>query len=76
MEFLAMVATATPIALAIAAINAVFVRATVKDAIHESNEAQLAKINGTYVRSEGSRMTGAEIERALEGPRRPITKGH
>lgn len=46
-----------------------FVRLTVKTAIQEANAEQLVKINGTYVRSAGSTITGAEIERTLHALR-------
>lgn len=44
---------------------AFYVRVTVRAEIHEANEQQLAKIDGTYLRSAGSTLTGREIERSL-----------
>lgn len=41
------------------------IRMMVRTAILDANDVQLAKINGTYTRSAGSTLTGAEIERSL-----------
>lgn len=56
-------AVMTPVVVTVAGGMALFVRLTVRAAIDESNEKQLAKINGTYTRSAGAQITGAEIQR-------------
>ena len=56
----AMVAAAAPIFGAVCGAGAWYVRSTVRQEIARANAAQLLAINGTYVRSALSTMTGAE----------------
>ncbi len=56
-----------PVIIAVATLALGIVRMIVRQAISDSNAAQLVAMNGTYVRSAGSRMTGAEMEKALNG---------
>lgn len=45
------------------------IRITIRKEILESNSQQLKQINGTYLKSADSNMSGAEIQRCLEGLR-------
>ncbi len=41
-------------------------KSTIREIVRSENAAQLEKINGTYTRSAGSRLTGYDIERRLD----------
>ena len=53
--------------VAVVVLAAGYLRFYVRSLIREENDKLLARINGTYVRSMDSTLTGAEIERRLVG---------
>ncbi len=57
-EFWTVLSAVVPAMVALGVFLSWVVRTTVRD--------EVAKINGTYVRANGSTVTGAEIERRLE----------
>ncbi len=40
-------------------------KSTIREIVRSENEKQLDRINGTYIRSAGSRITGFDLERRM-----------
>ena len=61
----AIFAAAIPLSVVIGGLVGWFVRNTVRQEILDANAKQSIQFNGTYVRSAGCNLTGAEIQRIL-----------
>ena len=65
MDWVAIVATTNTALVTCGGVIWAFNRTTISSAVATSNEDLLKLINGTYIRSAGSHITGDEIERRL-----------
>jgi hypothetical protein len=63
---LATIAAGVPLIALLGAVGVWVVKTIVRVEMDASNAELLTRINGTYVRANGSTLTGAEIERILK----------